>query len=132
MTLLHYFLDVTSLYTLEQKFKNIFVHLLAQIKTLRFAFEIYRPLVVHRIYQILLNLLTNQIAWIDFWLDKKFIKIVIWILGFGEQIWFSIAVLIDSECLLIAKLINDLQIWVSKLAKSSLHQFIFLKSKPAS
>jgi hypothetical protein len=39
-----YIFDVTSFLRLGQKYKNIFVHLLVQVKTLIFAFEIYWPL----------------------------------------------------------------------------------------
>ena len=42
--LLHYFFDLTSVYKLEQKYKNISVRFSVQIKTLIFAFEIYWPL----------------------------------------------------------------------------------------
>ena len=47
LTLLHYFFDLTSFYRLRQKYKNIFVRFLVQMKTLKFAFEIYWPLVHH-------------------------------------------------------------------------------------
>ena len=46
MTLLHYFFDLTSFYRLGQKYKNIFVHFLVQMKTLKSPFEINWPLVI--------------------------------------------------------------------------------------
>ena len=46
LTLLHYFFDLTSFYRLGQKYKNIFIRFLVQMKTLKFAFEIYWPLVL--------------------------------------------------------------------------------------
>ena len=46
LTLLHYFFDLTSFYRLGQKYKNIFIHFLVQMKTLKFAFEIYWPLII--------------------------------------------------------------------------------------
>ena len=45
MTLLHYFFDLTSFLRLGQKYKNIFVWFFVQMKTLKFAFKIYWPLV---------------------------------------------------------------------------------------
>ena len=45
MTRLHYFFDLTSFYRLGQKYKNIFVHFFVQMKTFKFAFEIYWPLI---------------------------------------------------------------------------------------
>ena len=43
LALLHYFFDLTSFYRLGQKYRNIFVLFLVQMKTLKFAFEIYWP-----------------------------------------------------------------------------------------
>ena len=40
MTLLHYFFDLTSVYKLGQKYKNVFVRFLVQMKTLKFALDI--------------------------------------------------------------------------------------------
>ena len=48
MTLLHYFFDLTSFYRLGHKYKNIFVRFLVQMKTLKFAFEIYWPLAEYK------------------------------------------------------------------------------------
>ena len=50
MTLFHHFFDYyvfdfTSFYRLGQKYKSIFVHFLAQMKSLKFAFKINWPLV---------------------------------------------------------------------------------------
>ena len=45
LTLLHYLFDLTSFYRLGQKYKSIFVHFLAQMKSLKFAFKINWPLV---------------------------------------------------------------------------------------
>ena len=45
LTLLPYFFDMTSFYRLGQKYKNIYVRFLVQMKTLKFAFKIYWPLV---------------------------------------------------------------------------------------
>ena len=39
-----WFFDLTSFYRLGQKYKNIFVRFLVQMKTLKFGFEIYWPL----------------------------------------------------------------------------------------
>ena len=47
MTLLHYFFDLTSFYRLGQKYKNIFVRFLVQMKTLKSPFEINWPLVTN-------------------------------------------------------------------------------------
>ena len=44
MILLHYFFDLTSFYRLGQKYKNIFVRFLVQMKTLKNPFEINWPL----------------------------------------------------------------------------------------
>ena len=44
LTLLDYFFDLTSFYRLGQKYKNIFIRFLVQMKTLKFAYEIYWPL----------------------------------------------------------------------------------------
>ena len=41
MTLLYYFFDSTLFHRLRQKYKNIYVLFLFQVKTLRLAFEIY-------------------------------------------------------------------------------------------
>ena len=46
MTLLHYFFDFTSFYRLGQKYKNIFVRFLVQMKTFKSPFEINLPLVM--------------------------------------------------------------------------------------
>ena len=43
MTLLNYFFDLTSIYRLEQKYKNIFICFLVEIKTLKSPFEINWP-----------------------------------------------------------------------------------------
>ena len=45
MTLLHYCFDLTSSYRLGQKYKNIYVRFLVQMKTLKSPFEINWPLV---------------------------------------------------------------------------------------
>ena len=44
MTLLHYLFDLTSFYRLGQKYKNVFVRFLVQMKTLKSPFEINWPL----------------------------------------------------------------------------------------
>ena len=45
LTLLRYFFDLTSFYRLGQKYKNILVHILVKLKTLKSPFEINWPLV---------------------------------------------------------------------------------------
>jgi hypothetical protein len=47
LTLLHYFVYLTSVYRLGQKYENIFVHFLVQMKTLKSPFEINWPLGWH-------------------------------------------------------------------------------------
>ena len=50
LTLLHYFFDLTPFYRLGQKYKNIFVHLLVQMKTLKSPFEINWPLTKPKLF----------------------------------------------------------------------------------
>ena len=45
---LHSFFDLTHFRELGQKYKNIFVRFLVQMKTLNFAFEIIGPLALER------------------------------------------------------------------------------------
>ena len=61
-TLLHYFFDLTSFYMLGQKYENVFVRFLVQMKTLKSPFEINWPLdlpILHRLQSIFFMPLTS-------------------------------------------------------------------------
>ena len=81
MTLLHYFFDLTSFYRLGQKYKNIFVCFLVQMKTLKFAFEINWPLLVAirnmviQCMQLSQNVHINVVKIITNWCGRTILKL---------------------------------------------------------
>ena len=116
MTFLHYFFDLTSFYRLGQKYKNILVHFLVQMKTLKIPFEINWPLTMSHQGQRK----RKGSIWVS--LDPITISFLEW--HWINQLWGRTILLFYHQCFSKLAILHSISCLLANFVPSHIHTYI--------